>query len=71
MLDKNGREYAKLSQLEPGDEIELDTGFTCHKAGMTYVRRDHNGLYFLCDEGHHYLNGQADNGEDLVGLYKL
>lgn len=72
MIDKNGREYAKLSQLQVGDEIELDAGFTCRGTGPTFVRLDkHDQFYFLCNEGHHVLKGQADNGEDLIGVYKL
>lgn len=27
--DKNGREYAKLSELKVGDKLEIDGGFTC------------------------------------------
>ena len=70
MKDLHGRDYAKLSKLGVGDKIELDAGFTCHCKGTTYVRLDkHRQLYFLCDEAHHILSGQADNGEDLIGIY--
>lgn len=67
--DTNNRPYAKLSQLKEGDQIELDIGFACHKAGITTLKRDKAGLYFTCTSGHHHISGQADDGEHLVGIY--
>lgn len=78
--DTYGRPWAKLSGLREGDRIELDDGFTCHDAGIVELKRDDDGLYFECagpeDEPdsvdkpcHHYLDGQADDGEHLVGIY--
>lgn len=70
--DTSGRPWAKLSELKEGDKIELDSGFTCHAAGPIEVRADPKGdLYFPCKEGRHMLDGQADDGEHLVGVYRL
>lgn len=68
MRDKRGREYAKLSRLRAGGLVELDEGFDC-MSGERMVHSSKSGLYVLCREGRHYLRGQADNGEDLVGIY--
>lgn len=68
--DLRGRPYAKLSELKAGDQVELDEGFTCHKAGFVTLKDSIGFLYFECDEGEHCLQGQADDGEHLVGIYK-
>lgn len=72
--DKNGRPWAKLSELKSGDKIELDGGFGCHKAGNAEVLSDDtkpegDRLFFGCYYGHHFLSGQADDGEHCVGVY--
>jgi hypothetical protein len=67
MIDKQGREYARLSTLKVGDRVQVDGGFTCMRArSMHTVKQDLLSLYIECDEGYHYL----DN-EDLIGIYKL
>lgn len=72
MHDASHRPYAKLSELKPGDEIELDDDFTCHKRGIVTIKARTDGvLYFNCDEGEHRLDGQADDGEHCIGVYKL
>ncbi len=61
----------RLSDLKPGDRIEIDDGFTCADAGTVDVCADTNGeLYFACEDGRHYLEGQLDfDGSDvLVGI---
>lgn len=80
--DKQGRPWAKLSEVKPGDILIADGGFTCIPEGARLtVREDSDGLYVPCagddaDSGHpiiggqHYLEGQADDGEHLVGFYK-
>lgn len=68
--DTNGRHYAKLSEVKAGDAVELDAGFTCMKAGKYEVHADEAGsLYVICADGHHYIDGQADDGEHLIGVY--
>lgn len=67
--DKQGRPYAKLSELKAGDTIELDGDFTCIGAIKTQIKKDDSGLYFECAEGGHHLRGHADDGEHCVGVY--
>jgi hypothetical protein len=73
--DRDGRPYAKLSELKSGDKIELDCGFTCVAAsilghgGYRTLFDIGKGLAFACNDGHHYLAGQADDGEHCVGVY--
>lgn len=69
MNDKQGRPYAKLSELKAGDSIELDNGFTCAKSGVTTVQEDNLGLYFTCSDGRHTLAGQVED-ETLIGIYR-
>ncbi len=71
--DKQGRAYAKLSELKAGDEIELDDGFTCASAGKKIVKETPYGLAFDCSEGDgsHTISGQADDGEHCIGIYKI
>lgn len=70
IADKNGRPYAKLSELQVDDPIEIDGGFTCAIAGRQYVRKDGARLYFKCRDGHHYLDAQADDGVHCTGVYR-
>jgi hypothetical protein len=67
--DRNGREWVKLSSLKGGEILELDSGFTCRKAGPAHIHLDAEGLYFNCDEGKHYLDDQCDDGDHCVGIY--
>ena len=69
--DRQGRPWAKLSELKVGDIVELDGGFTCQEAGVATVHSDEDEkLYFICGDGRHYLSGQADDGEHCVGVYR-
>lgn len=71
MQDKDGREYAKLSRLVIGDKVEVDDDFDCMK-GTRIVHGNKQGKYITCDEGSHQLDGQLmDDGDSLVGIYKL
>lgn len=63
------RENLKLSEAKPGQKVEIDDGFTCCAAGVVELKRDHAGIYFSCKEGHHYIEGQADDGENCVGIF--
>lgn len=78
--DVNGRAYARLDELKPGDMVELDDGFTCHDAGIVEVKADaaepDDRLYFDCvdDNGRpqqHHLVGQLDDDGYLVGIYPV
>ena len=70
--DAQGRPYAKISELKAGDIIELDDGFTCAVAGQRVLKTTSRGLAFDCDEGEaaHAIDGQADDGEHCIGIYK-
>lgn len=68
--DKNGRPWAKLSDLKVGDKIEVDNDFTC-MTGQQFVRSDGQDLFVVCNEGRHRLCEQADDGEHCVGIYKV
>jgi hypothetical protein len=70
--DENGRPWAKLSELKAGDKVELDGGFLCHGAGVVEVKQNALGtLYFECQDGNHRFDSQADDGEHLIGIYKV
>ena len=58
----------KLTDIQPGDTIIADGGFTCMRAGPTVVQADNAGLYVKCSEGRHYLDGQEDEAGELIGL---
>ena len=56
--DASGRPYAKLSELQPGDKVQVDDGFTCIKAGAKRtVWYKGDGLCIRC-------GGSADDDED-------
>lgn len=75
---KDGREWARLSNLKPGSIIKCDDGFTCGINNQErVVGADASGKLFVnCGEGRHYLDGQlASEGIDggdtdhLVGMW--
>lgn len=72
MKDKQGREYAKLSVLKEGDLIQVDGDFTCLEPWSEHtVQKDNDGLFIPCRSGTHHLGGQADDGENCVGIYNV
>lgn len=45
-------------------------GFDCVCGGaVVIVKRNEHGLYFLCDKGKHYLDGQLNEDNEYVGLF--
>ena len=58
----------KLSDLSEGDIVVVDGGFTCREAGEVMVYEAVDGLYFECEHGRHYLDGQEDDDGNLVGI---
>ena len=73
--DKQGRPYARLSELCVGAKIVCDGGFTCMKEGdiKTVEFDDAIGEFWIeCDDGRHYLEGQLDDDDldTLIGLYR-
>lgn len=67
--DKQGRTYARLSDLKPGDLVQVDAGFDCIPAGdLRNVRFDGHAPYIQCTKGRHYLSSDSNTGE-IVGVY--
>lgn len=63
----------KISDVNPGDFVKTDNGFTCMSEGeIKKVQKDNVGLFIECKEGKHYLDGQIDDDEEtLIGLIGL
>ena len=70
--DKKGREWAKYSELNPGDEIVTDGEIPCLEDKVHMVYGERSKLYVHCEEGNHYLKGQLGNDDEhLIGIYKV
>jgi len=69
--DRNGREWARLSQFMVRNRLVCDGSFSCLEAQEhCFVEQDEHGKYILCSHGKHYLDGQLEvNGDSLIGLY--
>ena len=71
--DIHGRMYAKVSEVKVGTCLECDGGFTCMEKGrVNVVKANEGGLYIVCNELVHGLDGQIAGDEDdeyYVGLY--
>lgn len=65
--------FAELKSVKAGDILKTDGGFTCMPEGvLRKVQADGEGnLYISCDDGEHYLDGQADARGHLTGLTKV
>lgn len=62
------REYLKITDAKAGMEVELDSAFTCHKSGKATLYDTEGLLWFHCDNGQHFLAGQAQDGY-YIGVY--
>lgn len=81
MQDKQGRTYARLSELKEGDKIKVDGDFPCMEPWSEHTVHYHgedilalrSRLYIDCKHGKHFLDGQLiDNKSDyLNGIYKI
>jgi hypothetical protein len=75
MNDKQGREYARYSQLKRGDAVQIDAGFDCMPANsvLTVEAWPDGTLFIECDHGSHDLEGQLDidDGDSLIGIYRV
>jgi hypothetical protein len=64
-------DYAKEADVKAGDKLVADDGFTCIEPFKTLtVEEDDHGLFVSCAEGHHYLDGQLEDGDHYIGLTK-
>ena len=81
--DNNGVEYAKLYDLNTGDEVRFDNDFDCGIGGKILTLQidpecssdgaPWSELYVECgDHDKHYINGQMQEGGDhLIGIYQV
>src|SRR5258708_24266266 len=71
MYDKQGRTYAKLSELKVGSIVIVDSGFDCMKPwSERLVFGPPDGLIIPCSEHGHRLEPQiADDGDSLIVTY--
>ena len=61
-----------IRDVKVGDKLLTDSGFTCLRGGQVLpVLKDDGGHFITCDEGKHYLDGQADGDGNLIGLTKV
>ncbi|MFZ1006849.1 MAG: hypothetical protein WAN65_08440 [Candidatus Sulfotelmatobacter sp.] len=73
--DKNGREYARMSELKVGDTVEIGGGMTCRDAGMATIFADRSGEFYItcrAGDGRHFLSVEVsgEEGDDhLIGVY--
>jgi chromosome segregation ATPase len=72
-IDKQGRVYARLSDLKAGDCVELDDSFPCHSAGKVKLEIVGGELAFKCNDGWHKLASSLylDSPDDLIGVYPV
>ena len=70
-IDLDKMRYARLDEVTAGSKVYLDNGFTCVASSeKTEIKKDHEGLYFDCGEGKHYLDGQeADDDIHYSGIF--
>lgn len=62
----------KFGEIDEGDVIELDGGFTCCTARKRKVFKDSDGyLWFKCSAGVHYLDGQLDGYDTYIGILNV
>lgn len=67
---EKANKMTKLTDLQVGDIVLTDKGFTCLPQGEHIVKVRDGLLYIECKEGEHYLFGQADKEGNLVGVRK-
>jgi hypothetical protein len=58
----------RLTDIEAGQTVLTDAGFTCMDQGEHVVKADKQGFYLDCQDGKHYLDGQLDEQGHLVGI---
>lgn len=60
----------RMEDIQDGDVVYLDGGFSCTRMGVAMVHKDNKGLFFWCRNGRHYLEGQKDEEGYLTGIAK-
>lgn len=70
MKDKQGRPYLKLAEAAVGKMVKVDGDFTCLAPWSEHaIEHDGDGAFIRCSDGKHHLSGQADDGENCIGVY--
>ena len=75
-LAKHQQSWLKKSEAKPGMAIECDSGFSCLPAfSIRLLQSDNGDLFFRCNHGRHYLDGQLADGVDgeaeYVGIWEV
>lgn len=73
MSEKQLRPWTKVSEIKIGSMVKMDDDFSCMMGGVNrIVQEDDQGLFVVCAEGHHYLDGQLSEDEShYVGVYHV
>jgi hypothetical protein len=62
----------KLSDLKPGDKISPTFHWGClGKGAIRVVQEDADGLFVQCNGGHHYLECQVGDNDELENLERV
>jgi len=62
--------FAKVSEVKAGTKLKADGDFTCIKENAVLtVEENDGGLFVPCKEGHHYIDGQLDDGDEYTGFW--
>lgn len=60
--------FAKIDDVRVGTKLQSDDALTCLNMNAIHiVECDENGLFIICHDGRHYLDGQID-GDEYIGL---
>jgi len=52
-----------------GTCLIADDGFTCLEMNdERIVQKNEHGLFVKCSAGHHYLDGQLEDGDEYIGF---
>ena len=61
----------RFGDLQPGDYIRADGGFTCIPEGaVLQVQGQHQLLWVACTHCRHYLDGQIDEAGIIIGFVR-
>ena len=64
--------YPKMWAIRCGDRLVTYGGFACIPVNsIVTVEEDAQGLFFVCADGHHYLESQKTENGECLGLTPL
>lgn len=71
MKDRMGRAYLTTQNAKAGMEVQVDGDFVCIEPWSVHtLQQDDNGLFILCADGRHGLDGQLE-ASHYVGIYPI